>query len=338
MKNRGSRRIQPLVWILLSVALVLTPALVQATISRPAEGDEPTEVRVGIFVLDVDEIDAAAQSFKANVYFEARWQDQRLAHAGPGKVRRPLDEVWNPQLQLVNQQRLVFTFRPIVGIAPDGEVVSRQRVWGGFSQPLDLRDFPLDRQRFEIALVAVGYTPEEVQLVSDPDYGSAMAERFSLADWKILGWKAESRTYAPVRGAEGVAGFVLWFEGQRYTGYYVFKIIIPLIFIVMMSWIVFWIEPEQLSTQISVAITAMLTLIAYRFMIGGLIPKVSYLTRMDFFILGSTLLVFATLIKALITSLLAKGDRLELAHSIDLWSRYAFPLAFVGVLVMAFVI
>jgi hypothetical protein len=36
----------------------------------------------------------------------------------------------------------------------------------------------------------------------------------------------------------------------------------------------------------------MLTLIAYRFSIGELVPKVAYLTRLDYFILGSTLMVF----------------------------------------------
>ena len=337
MKNRESARIQPLACIMCFVAFALAPATTLA-ISRPAEGNAPTEVRVGIFLLDVDEIDDAAQSFKANVYFRFQWQDPRLTHDGPGKVRRPLDEVWHPRLQLVNQQRLVFTFRDIVEIAPDGEVVLRQRAWGGFSQPLDLRDFPRDQQRFEIRLVATGYTPKEVQLVPDPDHPSGMADRFSLADWKILKWKGESSPYVPVSGEEEGAGFVLWFEGERYIGYYVFKIIIPLVFIVAMSWIIFWVKPEQFGTQISVAITAMLTLIAYRFMIGGLIPKVSYLTRMDFFILGSTVLVFATLIQALVTSTLAKGDHSELARSMDLWSRYLFPLAFVLVLLIAFLI
>ena len=77
------------------------------------------------------------------------------------------------------------------------------------------------------------------------------------------------------------------FTAQRYTTNYVLKIILPLFMIVAMSWIVFWINPEQAGTQIGVATTSMLTLIAYRFMVGGTMPPVPYLTRMDYFIFGS---------------------------------------------------
>ena len=45
----------------------------------------------------------------------------------------------------------------------------------------------------------------------------------------------------------------------------------------------------------------MLTLIAYRFTIDSLVPKVSYMTRMDQFILTGSVLVFLTLIQTLIT-------------------------------------
>ena len=224
----------------------------------------------------------------------------------------------------------------MVEIAPDGEVVYRQRVWGSFSQPLTLHDFPLDRQRFDIRFATAGYSPKEIRVVQDPDRPSGIASAFSLADWKILGWRAETNTYIPVPGQQGTAGFVLWFEAKRYVGYYVFKIIVPLLLIVAMSWIVFWVEPEEFGTQISVAITAMLTLIAYRFMVGDSLPKISYLTRMDFFILGSTVLVFATLVEALLTSMLAKHDRLESARSIDQWARYGFPSIFIVWILMAF--
>ena len=44
----------------------------------PEEGG-PTPVTVDIFLLDLDGIDGAAQSFDANVYAEARWKDPRLA-------------------------------------------------------------------------------------------------------------------------------------------------------------------------------------------------------------------------------------------------------------------
>jgi threonine/homoserine/homoserine lactone efflux protein len=91
-------------------------------------------------------------------------------------------------------------------------------------------------------------------------------------------------------------------------------------------------------TQISVAITTMLTLIAYRFAIDLDLPKVSYLTRLDFFILISTILVYASLIEVIVTSTFAKSERLSQARAIDRWMRWLFPVTFIAVAVKTLVL
>ena len=87
-------------------------------------------------------------------------------------------------------------------------------------------------------------------------------------------------------------------------------------------------DPAESGTDISVAVTSMLTLIAYRFAIGTFLPVISYLTRLDLFILGSTLLVFFSLVEVVVTSNLARKKRMELAYTIDRISCWAFPIAF----------
>jgi len=80
-------------WLLLML-LVIFPGFAissPAGMNRPAEGDMPTRVRIGIVILDVDEIDTAKQSFTANVVFEARWRDPRLAHGGPNEIYKSFD-------------------------------------------------------------------------------------------------------------------------------------------------------------------------------------------------------------------------------------------------------
>lgn len=72
----------------------------------------------------------------------------------------------------------------------------------------------------------------------------------------------------------------------------------------------------------------MLTLIAYRFSIDAILPQASYMTRMDFFILGATFLVFLTLVQAGLTSNLHRGGREELAQRIDKVRRFVFPAVF----------
>jgi hypothetical protein len=315
------------------LACLLMPGFAMITgLSTSAETVDstvnPRRVHVTIFMLDVKEINSAKQSFDANVYIQCRWQDLRLVHNGETSVSRPINEVWYPRFQIVNQQKVWRTFPEAVDIAPDGEVVYRQRMWGTFSQPLDLRKFPFDQHVFSIQLVTAGYKPDEIELVPGSEPASGIAGHLSVADWSILDWKGEPKPYKPIPGVIDVAGFTFSFKAKRKIGYFIFKVIIPLVFIVAMSWVVFWIDPKESSPQISVAVTTMLTLIAYRFAVGTFLPKISYLTRLDLFILISTVIVFAGLVEVVITTKLAKSEKLAQARTTDRCSRWLFPAAF----------
>jgi hypothetical protein len=153
-----------LLWVVPALtALMLLMSVVQAAAwSRPASEQGPTRVIAAVFIVDVDEIDSAGQKFTANVYIEYRWRDESLVHPGPGTIVKDLTDVWHPQIQIINQQRVLKTFPDVVTVFPNGEVIYRQRVWGNFSQALNLQDFPFDRQVFNIRLAAVQHSPEQV--------------------------------------------------------------------------------------------------------------------------------------------------------------------------------
>ena len=326
-----------LILIVLLLGTLASPAIAAVNAIRPFPEKGPTEVTVSIFVLDIDEVNTAAQNFDANVYFKAAWRDPRLAHEGTSKITRSLHEVWNPRVQFVNQQKVWTTFPEVVEISPGGDVVYQQRVWGTFSQPLELRDFPFDNQFFRIQLGSAGYNTQEIRLIPDINGRNGISKKFSLADWDIVTWNVKAVGFTPNDKDDSFATFQMEIEATRRYVYFIIKVIIPLFLIVMMSWVVFWIDPKESGTQISVAITTMLTLIAYRFAVGSDLPKVSYLTRLDYFILGATLLVFTSLIEVVVTSTYAKIGNIERARVIDRWARIVFPSVFIAIALEALV-
>ena len=304
---------------------------------RPEEGWEPTKVNFFVFVLDIDKIDDAAQKFTVNVFVRLFWKDKRLVHDGSVKTI-PLTEVWNPDVIIANKAGVMQKAMPeVVRVAPDGTVKYMQRYTGPLSQPLKLAHFPFDQHRFTIRFVSPGSTPQEVQFVPAPPMedigdpqtiGGAIYHELSVPDWKITEYTAKTHPYNPVGNIE-VAGFVFEFTAKRYALYYLWQVIIPLVFIVIMSWGAFYIDPTNVGAQIGVATSSMLTLIAYRFMLGNLIPRLPYMTRLDYFTLGSTTLVFLTLMEVIITTSLAIRANEKIARRIDYWCRFAFPAAFI---------
>lgn len=314
-------------------------------LSRPDEDKGPTQVNAAMWVMDIDSINSSGQNFVANVFVVLRWKDPRLAGGYEEMRTYKLTEVWNPRIQIANEIGLVRrTFPEVVDVEPDGTVIYRQRFVGPFSQPLNLNDFPFDKHTFGLQIVSPGNGPEEIEFRRDQEWIDAgvekaggIAEDISLPDWFIESYDTLAKPYVVAPGVE-VAGFTFEFVARRDTRHYIWKVILPLFLIVMMSWTVFWIDPSNAGTQIAVATTSMLTLIAYRFAIDSQIPRVPYMTKIDQFIVVATVLVFLCLMQVLATSRLDQIGKQELARQVDRVSRVVFPIVFIAGLAVALTI
>jgi hypothetical protein len=301
---------------------------------RPDEWRGPTTVHFFLYVMDLDEIDGAKQNFSANVYVRLRWTDKRLADPGGATRQMPLGEVWNPQVLLVNRVGVLPTALPkVVEVKPDGTVQYRQRYTGQLSQPLNLSEFPMDKHTFSVQFSSTAYTADQLEFVPDSAmggqniFGGGIASELSLPDWKMLNHEVLPLTYNPV-GDLRLSGFAFRFEAERYRAYYFWQVLLPLIVVVAMSWAPFWVERSNVGVRLGVATSSILTLIALRFVLAGLLPRLPYMTRMDHFTVGSTLLLFLALIAVVSTAYLSGNQREAQARRIDLWARFAFPAVF----------
>jgi hypothetical protein len=313
------------------LALVASGAVHSAEVNdvsatRPDPKGQPTNVRVGIYVFDVTSVDDVEETFTADVIVHLRWSDPRLVIDSGERRTLDLEKVWHPRIQIANERRVFRRFTEEVEVTSAGSVTYRQRFSGAFVVPLDLRDFPIDEQILPVRLVFPDYSPEELQLEIDSET-SGRSPVFDIPDWAIGDCKSriDRLECTPTLSR---AGMLCELKARRETQYYYLKVLLPLVLIVCMSWAAFWIDPENAGSQIGVATSSMLTLIAYRFMLGNLLPKVAYMTRLDYFILVSTILVFLTLIQVLVTTTLARANQASSARKWDLWCRWLFPAAF----------
>src|ERR1700731_724549 len=151
------KRILVVVFVTMSIQLVRsaeTPALIE----RPASGNGPTRISVGIWIVDISNIDSAQQNFTADIAVVLQWKDARVAHTGTGVAHYALDQIWTPRVAIANETSSVTRkFPDSVEVEPDGTVIYRQRYAGSFTQSLRLQSFPFDRQAFHFQVVAIRY-------------------------------------------------------------------------------------------------------------------------------------------------------------------------------------
>ena len=102
------------------------------------------------------------------------------------------------------------------------------------------------------------------------------------------------------------------FSFERRIGYFLIQVYFPDIFVVMLSWIVFWMEKDDIGNRMALGITTILTIMFLLGSLNGNLPKVSYPKALDWYLLVSFTFVFLSLIECMIVYLFvaeAKQDK-----------------------------
>jgi len=308
---------------------------------RPDPEGVPTKVYVGLYLIDIISIDDVHQSFRADFYAIARWNDPRLAIANPSEAQMlrnfDIEEIWHPRAYVVNQRNLSRQLDDYFRVDSSGNVMYVQRFIGELSSIFDLKDFPFDKQKLAIQLVSFGYSPEEIEFVIDQQR-IGRRDHLSLVGWSPGADEAVVTTeYLRVQD-RNLARVDFIIEVERQEVFYIVKALIPLFLIIFMAWAVFFIDPSVIGPQIGIPTSSVFALILFNHRISTLLPRVSYLTRLDRFILFSIILVFITLGESVLTAMLAHKGKKELSLKIDRLARYVYLLLFTCVVFYAFVL
>jgi len=186
---------------------------------------------------------------------------------------------------------------------------------------LDLKEFPFDTQQLVIKVISYQYSPDEVQFSGNTIIASD-TEAFSVEGWSFSLLETDFGEFSIP--AVGVVRPQVVFAVEASL-------------IVFMSWTAFWIQPNIVPPRIAISTASIFSLIAFGFSVRLSLPRVSYLTRADLFVIGCTLLVFLALGAAVIGSRWASADKLEQAVRLNAAIRWIYVGLF-GVVVTGTVV
>ncbi len=306
---------------------------------RPDAAAGPTVVALGVYFQDVAALNDVDQTLDADVYVLTRWRDPRLADPARGDAAAecpvPAGRLWMPAIEPENLRGRQSFYRERFLVDGRGVVTYAQRLWVKLSYPLDFRDFPLDRHRWTVTLWPVLARADEV-VFTPLKRATGMADRLSIQGWRIDGPHAEASTGPRPARAGTYTRLDVELGLARNWAYHAWKLGVPLTLIVLMAYGVYFIPATALPQQIGLGTTAMLTLIAYMLTLGSTLPRISYLTRADRFFVGSAILVFLGLVKAVAAAAAGQGPRAQALERANRWGRWVFPVAMLANFALAF--
>jgi hypothetical protein len=323
------------------------PDVGDADLRLPPNADAPTAVRAGMFVDDLRDLDAVTASFRFRGILTITWCDPRLAFdaAAAGVDEKVLvgepasveiERIFFVRGFAVNNVEPPRITERVLRIASDGTISSDLNVSVLLRANYDLRRFPFDRQQLQLQIESFLWNADQLRFVPDDDM-TGFADNFDIPEWKITGVRADVSTVDVIRSSEPFSRLTLTIDVQRKSGFYLWKVLLPLFIIVALSWSIFWMVDERFGIRVRTSATGILTVVAYQFVAGQDLPRVGYLTLIDKIMVISFLLLAITVLESYIVSRYGEDER-DRAHRVDRTARWTFPLTYASLIGLAFLL
>jgi hypothetical protein len=336
------------------MVLALTfPAILQAKTKQnkpvedlrtsPTNDKVPVDVAVGLYITNFVAIDETRETFEVGGFLTGQWRDPRLA-LPPGQTNsnepetpRTLnpEEVWSPAIEGANT---ISHTTNHVSLEADrnGIVTYRERFEAVYSNAYELRRFPFDTQvlRFEFQpfLSTTAHTRFAPQAL--PETGISPGQHIELAAWRLqnLTYTADKLSGDPFLPATHEAFFQL--AVTRRSGFYIWKIFLPLMMMALIPSAVFWIDPKEFDWCLKIPMTMLLAMVAFQFTIARDLPRIGYVTFLDVVFLASFVFCFLAIFEITLVYLLQKYGKRALAEILHKAGRSVYPLGYFAVLLV----
>jgi len=311
---------------------------------HPTGGKTPIPISVGLYITNFVAIDETRETFEFSGYLTAKWRDPRLVlppeEAEQNKTRTfRLEDLWVPSIESVNTISHK-TGQQYLAADPRGVVTYIERFDSTLSNNYDFRKFPFDTQilRFEFHPFLpldseIRFAPRDL-----PSSGISQDKNTQLAAWKVrdLNYtvdKIGGELHLP-SADEAVFQVVV----TRRSGFYVWKIFLPLLMLTMIPAVVFWIDVEMFDWLLKIPMTMLLSMVAFEFTISRDLPRIGYITFLDAVFLASFSFCFLCIFEILAVFLMQKRGRRDLAVKLHRVGRWAYPTAYVGAILLLAVV
>ncbi|KAK6299307.1 hypothetical protein J4Q44_G00308170 [Coregonus suidteri] len=260
---------------------------------RPGSGGMITEVKTDIFVTSFGPVSDVEMEYTIDMFFRQTWVDERLKYDGAVEILRlnnkMVDKIWTPDTFFRNSRNSIAhnmtTPNKLFRIMQNGTILYTMRLTISAECPMRLMDFPMDGHTCPLRFGSYAYTSSEITFTWRKGLEASVdcpQESISLLQYDLVGQKLSTETFKSNTGDYSV--MVVHFLLQRKLGYYLIQTYIPLIMVVVLSQVAFWINKESVPARTVASITTVLTMTTLSISARQSLPKVAYATAMDWFI------------------------------------------------------
>jgi hypothetical protein len=300
--------------------------------------EAPIQLSVGAKLLKVINIEPASKDnpkIVAEFKLQTNWIDDRLATSfkDPNEVLLFQDEEATVQLAKMFDPRVIivdgtseFIHRHL-RIYSGGAVELREVVTVTVSADMNLLHFPFDSQIFTFRFASI-YWDQHSAYISLNSLETGIMDDASPESW-LFDYSSYHVTTAEIRGhSETYSVLDFSVHAQRDPRYFLWRLIIPLLVIVILSWNVFWIY-EDSSAALANCVVFLLTVVAFHQIANGMLPMIPYFTFIDSIVFICYGFIIIPTFQVMVTTKMERRGKKGRAYIIRKNCRWLVPIIFV---------
>ncbi|XP_031562056.1 gamma-aminobutyric acid receptor subunit rho-1-like isoform X2 [Actinia tenebrosa] len=264
-------------------------------------------------------------------YFRQYWNDNRLVGRSNQTIvlnGDDISKVWKPDPFCYNARDSTLSkgdhdINSMMSIDPNGDIIYSRMTIIVAECNMELHDFPMDTQKCSLKFSSYTYNENLIKLSWVKGTPATVAAK-SLAQFYFK--KLETRKYVEQYELGNYSVVEVEFYFSRRLGYFLIQVYAPDIFIVMLSWIVFWMDRNDMGNRMALGITTILTIMFLMGSINAAMPRVSYPKALDWYLMISFALVFLALIECTFVFVLLKKKQKKKKQKTEIKSKKCPPL------------
>ena len=283
----------------------------------------PVTVQVGVVLMGITNINERSGTWDADFYLYERW------HATAG---------FTPQTEVVNESERHATQFDTTEVQ-DGLCQRSRRVRSTLRTAYDLHRFPFDRQRLLLEISDDQFTARDaIYTDAARPLGVDEGVRDAASGWDVeadLSFSHRTRRFDWETGAPAYDYAVFTVPVKRHVMFHMTKYFLPLLVIVAIAFSVFWIDAEDLSSQVTVGVTCVLAAIAFQLAEASSLPEVAYLTLADRVYAVCYVAIGLAVMQTIYSNGLARRGKKTEAWRVDRRCKVIFPVVLIAALAIS---
>jgi hypothetical protein len=266
--------------------------------SASAEQEMPGTVKVGVWINEIEKVDAPDQTFTIDFYIWFKYHE----------IKPDVEFLrGTPRMDLIREEENYVEYR----------------VRGAYVASLDFRGFPLDEHLLTVELEDKEHGVSE--LVFEPDLEeSGLDPELTVAGWEVKDFRLEVKEHA--YPDENFSRFVFGVTVYRSKLSALFKNFLPIIIITLISLLSFSISVKNFGQRVSICVMTLMSAVAYHIAALSGLPALGYLTLFDRIMLVIYALFLYNLIVSVQAMRLVEAGKLRQAEKFETRMQNMIPV------------